>query len=190
MFLDSHNHISADLETLGTDGQPALLALGAVRFNPEKDLNGPLDTFYRTIDIQSCLDAGMTIDGSTLHWWVRQDREALAHAFGGGPSLRQVLDDFYFWSSVQPPGEEGYLWGWSASFDCTHIETACRLTGATMPFDFRHQLCGRTIAKTAFPEGIKYEDYQDTRYPNHHALGDAIRQARIIRAALRRLGVV
>ncbi len=60
------NHLMLDLETWGTAPGSALRSIGAVFF----DLDGKTgETFYRNIDKQSCLDAGLKIDPATVSWW-------------------------------------------------------------------------------------------------------------------------
>lgn len=60
--------VMVDLETFGTQGNAVIAAIGAVGFD-----EGAIFRFgdYTTgIDIQTCLDAGLTINGGTLYWWL------------------------------------------------------------------------------------------------------------------------
>jgi Mesyanzhinovviridae exonuclease len=80
------NHVMLDLETLGTEAGCVVVAIGAVAFDPmgayvhPPDMtNLQSDEFYAVIDIQSCLDAGLRINGNTLYWWLQQSPDARRH---------------------------------------------------------------------------------------------------------------
>lgn len=75
----SMKHVMVDLETLGTKPGSVILSIGAVTF----DLDGSGRdgrTFYQRVNIQSCLDAGMTVDGDTVEWWFHPDRDQARRA--------------------------------------------------------------------------------------------------------------
>ena len=62
------NNVMLDLETLGTSPGCIILSIGAVFF----DKNGLGQEFYQTIDVQSSIDAGLTMSGGTFKWWMGQ----------------------------------------------------------------------------------------------------------------------
>ena len=69
------SRIMVDLETLGTAPGSVILSIGAVRFDVEKGL---LDEFYVNIDVESSQRLGLTIDGDTVMWWLKQSDAARA----------------------------------------------------------------------------------------------------------------
>lgn len=61
------NHCMLDLETFGTKPGSVIRSIGAVMF----DLDGRTGPeFYRNIDEESCVKAGLTYDPSTVSWWA------------------------------------------------------------------------------------------------------------------------
>jgi len=66
-------NIMVDLETMSTRSHAAICSIGAVKFEGKEIL----DTFYCTVDIKSCKDAGMHISKDTVKWWSEQNKEAL-----------------------------------------------------------------------------------------------------------------
>ncbi|POO54357.1 hypothetical protein CPJ18_02345 [Agrobacterium rosae] len=57
-----------DIETLGTAPGSVILSVGAVTFNAETGEFG--EGFYAAVEPQSAVDMGLTIDVSTLKWWM------------------------------------------------------------------------------------------------------------------------
>jgi DNA polymerase III epsilon subunit-like protein len=87
------DRVMVDIETLGLDPGAAILSIGAVRF----DTDGLGATFERNIGLESCQEAGLTIDAGTLEWWLQQDADA-QHVLTGGESLVDALEalaEFY-----------------------------------------------------------------------------------------------
>ena len=68
------NNIMLDIETLGDVSYSSILSIGAVKFDINTGETG--DTFYVTVDLQSCLDAGLIITASTFNWWLEKDEAA------------------------------------------------------------------------------------------------------------------
>jgi DNA polymerase III epsilon subunit-like protein len=64
-------HLMLDLETLGNKSNSAILSIGAVEFDLETGETGR--EFYQRIDLQSCIDKGLIINGSTFYWWITQN---------------------------------------------------------------------------------------------------------------------
>ena len=73
MLLNSSD-IAVDVETLGKRNNAAILSIGAVKFDPNGNVLG--DAFYVDVDPASCVALGMTIDISTIMWWMGQRRNA------------------------------------------------------------------------------------------------------------------
>ncbi len=67
-------HVMIDLETMGNKPGCAILSLGAVDFGQDKDKRWLMGdkTFYRELNLQSCIDAGLHIDTSCLVDETRQ----------------------------------------------------------------------------------------------------------------------
>ncbi len=65
-------HIMVDLETLGNTPYSVVPAIGAVIFTKDEFV----DSFYQKIDVKQQLDLGLTVDASTLEWWMSQNDKA------------------------------------------------------------------------------------------------------------------
>jgi len=69
----SYGHLMIDLETMGNVKNSAIVSIGAVEFNIE---NGDIgEEFYAVVNLQSCLDKGMVVNGDTIYWWLNQDKK-------------------------------------------------------------------------------------------------------------------
>jgi exodeoxyribonuclease VIII len=151
-----------DIESLGKSNNAVILAIGAVEF----DKTGLGRTFYMIIDPQSCVDAGLKMDVSTVMWWMQQSEEGRAAFKKPGVSLEAVLSEFTDWF---PSGST--LWGNGATFDNAILSNAYRAVGFEQPWNFRNDRCYRTL-KSLYPH-IKM-DHSGT---HHNALDDAKSQA-------------
>jgi len=171
-LFEEFKHLMLDIETLGTESNSAILSIAAVEFDLDSGETG--ETFYEKVDLQSCLDAGLKVNGSTLAWWVSQTPEALKEAFSDeSRSLKDVLSDLKEFCK----NGDYHVWGNSARFDCGIVADAFKATGVsdTPPWDFRKERCLRTLVSFA-PE-VK----QEHRFEGvlHNALDDCLNQISI-----------
>jgi exodeoxyribonuclease VIII len=158
-------NVMVDLETLGVGPNSVILSIGAVKFN-EKGIGSK--SFYKTINIQSCLDAGMEVNGDTLSWWMEQSDAAREVFKAADGPLGAVLRDFRQWL---PKGKDWVLWGNGAGFDNVILRNAYDAMGMQVPWLFWQDRCFRTVASSSpmkrVAEGVA-----------HNALDDAITQAK------------
>lgn len=165
------DRVMVDIETLGLEPGAAILSIGAVRFDA-----GQLgETFYAEVSLESCQDAGLTIDAGTLEWWLSQESDAQA-VITGGESLGKVLPRFKSWY-----GDADEIWANSPSFDCEHLERAFAAVDMTEPWTFGEERDYRTLASLSVAPDIEHEGTA------HDALDDAEHQAHVAAAALKRL---
>ena len=154
-----------DIETLGSTPGSVITSIGAVRFN----LAGTHESFYYRIDPESCIAAGLTLDVSTVLWWMKQSDEARAEFDKPAEPLEKVLH--YLAAFLHDSGVQPAVWGNSAGFDCGLLAAAYRATGIEVPWRCSHERCYRTL-KNLFPY------IPLTRTGTHHnALDDATTQA-------------
>src|SRR5437588_12954962 len=95
-----HEHIMVDIETLGTRVGSVIIQIGAVKFDPYTLRDDVMDnlTFNVNIDIDSCLERGLSIDGLTVKWWLEQSEEARKSIVMGPPfELKESLFDLKTW---------------------------------------------------------------------------------------------
>jgi len=154
--------IMLDVETLGTEPGCAIVSIGAVWFGPD----GITNEWYRSVDVESCQDAGLTIDADTMLWWLNQDddvREQLA----GGEDLASALTQLA--TKLHPISQ---LWACPPAFDCAILEAAYDHVGQPVPWKHYERRCYRTVRETVgLPDLERQGDH-------HNALDDARHQAR------------
>ena len=160
--------IMLDLETMGAGPSAAIIAIGAVAFDPETGALG--DEFYEVVDLASSVAEGGRMDPDTILWWLRQSEEARAAINSPATHILKVLKRFSDWVQERA-GEEARVWGNGASFDNVILASAYDRAAYHRPWKFWNDRCYRTV-KALHPE-IKM-----LRTGTHHnALDDARSQA-------------
>lgn len=165
------NHVMIDIETLGTRHSSIFLSVAAVPFDLKGRKISTKKNFVRTVELQSALDAGLTIDASTLQWWLEQKPEILKLMFKNPEPLQKVL-----WS-LKIFFEENdilYPWGNSASFDLGILANAYQKCGIELPWKFYNERCYRTLV-ALFPTNISkpvnaHDPLADCYYQLHRLL--------------------
>lgn len=165
-------NIMLDIETLGCKTTSAMLSIGAVMF----DINtGEIqDCFHHYIDLQDCLNYGLTVDASTIIWWLKQSDDARKAIYEQkGMPLKYVLSQFttYFNRCKELGGEEPQIWGNGASFDVSILQYAYEKLNMEIPWSFYNVRDVRT-AVMYYPEvkanmefeGIRHDALDDCKY--------------------------
>lgn len=155
--------VMLDLETMGRGPDAPIIAIGAVQFDVERGIG---ETFYRTVDLRSSVEAGAAIDPDTVLWWMRQSDAARAAFREAGEPILAALDAFRDWLPASPR-----IWGNGAAFDNVILAGAYRRAGRVVPWEFWHDRCYRTVAAL-------HPDMRRAQTGTHHnALDDALSQA-------------
>jgi hypothetical protein len=172
-----------DLETLGHTTTAAIASIGAVYFNPDGDLPAladlpSSDRFYAVINLDSCLSYGLTVDGSTVAWWLRQQdaqRHEIAGAVETGQDLRGAMRWLTVWCRALSLNR---VWSHGASFDIPILEYAAKRVGYSLPWHFKDVRDTRTLFDLS---GVRYSSGSGDKA--HNALDDAYRQAVVVQKA-------
>jgi len=160
-----------DLETMGKASGCAIISIGAVAFDLEEQKLG--SEFYVNVDLQSCMDAGLTVDASTVMWWLSQSDGARSALADSPIHLVEALSRFDKFISLATFGAGSVrLWGNGAAFDNVILSAAYSATGRTPPWMFWNDMCYRTM-KSSFIGS----DAERSEGVQHHALDDAKWQA-------------
>jgi DNA polymerase III epsilon subunit-like protein len=171
-------HIMLDLETMSTQPNAAIVAIGAVYFDPAEGTLGK--EFYQAVDLISCQQLGLHIDADTVMWWLRQSAEAREAISKDPQHLSKTLQDFTNW--LPPLEEKAYVWGNGADFDNVILSSACRAAGVKIPWRFSRNSCYRTLKnQSKIP-------FVEPTIP-HHALEDAKAQATHLIKVMQSLGL-
>lgn len=170
------NDVMIDLETLDTSASAAILSIGACRFN-ESEIDN--DGFYRVIKIQSNIDEGRTISGSTLAWWMTQGERAKAvFTDPKAVTLDQALDELREWLGSPIEAKNVRVYGNGANFDISILDHAYAAGGQTSPWEFYNVRCFRTLKSLPSARGVSKPENALA----HNALFDAIAQAQHLQA--------
>lgn len=161
-------NVMLDLETMGNGPDAAIVAIGAVEFDPTEYVLGR--TFYCNVDLESAVAGGGIMDASTVQWWLRQDEAARRGLFNDAWQIFPALNKFSDWMGCID-SEEVKVWGNGATFDNVILSQAYKRTGLHRPWSHRGDRCYRTL-KALRPE-IKF----NRTGVHHNALDDAISQA-------------
>jgi exodeoxyribonuclease VIII len=187
-------HIMVDLETMGVGNDAAIISIGAVKFDPRG--SGVLDAFYTRVDLSSSLAAGLTVTGSTIEWWLKEDLAEARKALKSSEPMQlwEALTGFVDWYEAPIPAvakdfdnqltipPEG-VWGNGATFDNVILRSAYNKLNLECPWSFRLDRCYRTLKALAptvpvIPVGV-----------GHQALDDATTQALHMQVLCEELGI-
>lgn len=179
------NHVMIDIETLDTVGTAVIVSIGAAMFDvatTSKPMIG--DTFYSAVSIASQHDRTRSED--TIAWWGKQPAEAQAvfeEALSPtAPDLSDVLVSFSEWVRKNQDGSRSpSVWGNGATFDNVIVRHAYAQLGIPCPWHFSGDRCYRTLNSLAL---IPHWFVAERTGPKHHALEDALYQARRASMAL------
>lgn len=174
--------IIIDLETTGTRPGSAVISIGACAHVPGRPMDES-EEFYSTIDLESCLEAGLEMDADTMGWWVQQEVAVCDEAFSGGTHLATALTDFAAWLKSVESGGESEIYGKGPSFDCAILVAAYTATRQEVPWRYSRERCVRTVIAEAgriiADEEILGSLIETSEMP-HHALWDARAEMRTL----------
>ena len=169
------NNIMLDLETLGTSPGCIILSIGAVFF----DKTGLGQEFYQTIDVQTSIDAGLTMSGDTFKWWMGQPGAARKALFEDNKRAEAVLLNLMNWLKQHGDPDTVKVWGNGSDFDNAILAKAYQLVlNQEQPWKFWNNRCYRTVCDVLNDKQRKQEGV------HHHALDDAKSQAQHLRGLL------
>jgi len=181
-------HVMIDIESLGTKPGAVVASIGAIAFEPT--YADPIGrSCSSTIDIADAQARGLTIDGDTLAWWMRQSEEARASTFKGEWHLDEALLHLSkFVDETRAFSTEGVvrIWAHSPSFDVALLEAAYKVVGLKAPWNFREPRDTRTLFDLA---GLDFKAFPaEAGAIEHDALSDARHQVRAVVESYRLLG--
>lgn len=182
--------IMVDLETMDNVASAAIVAIGAVQCDLTTGELG--ETFYRVVDLQNQQEQGMTLNPSTMYWWLDQSDGARQGILEPNKVLlADMCDKFTKWlESLGPSTKNMRLWGNGASFDNAILRYAYRQCGREFPIEFWNDRDMRTILgfyPYQLQETWKRNNLRTGTY--HNALDDCKHQVRYCSDILKELGV-
>lgn len=175
-----YEHCMLDLETLGNSAGGVVLQIGAVCFNMMGGHHE--DTFLRNVDIQSCLNRGLFVEGGNVEFWLRQEKDAQKSLFLPVPiPVNHAIEDFHKWWVHHDPV---FLWSNGSDYDIPiFLEAWTRSVAAKPPWPYKNHRCYRTMLWYARHEGWKKPGRPEDM-PKHQADMDALYQAYCLQSAI------
>lgn len=177
-------HLSIDLETLSLNMNAVIVSVGAVFFDPVKGERG--HELYLRPDMMEQQDLGRRIDPSVLEWWSKQSVGALGVFQKPQVGAELFMNTFAGFLNRYGPDSEVMVWGNGANFDNAILTSYFMDNKRPIPWSFRNDRCLRTLkmaAKLTPEETPAFDGVQ------HNALDDAIYQAEVATACMRKLGL-
>ena len=180
-----YDHCMLDIECLGTTPGAVIVQIGACMFNMRGEHDA--DTFLRNVDIQSCLNRDMYINGATVEWWFGQSDNARKALFLPPPvPIGQAMEDFKSWYSQR--GDPSFIWSNGSDFDIPiMLEAWNRTMPGKAPWPYKGVRCCRTVSWMARHQGWAKEVPRSEQLVKHRADHDAIHQAQWTAAAMKYL---
>lgn len=172
-------HIMTDIETLGTKEGATIFQIAAAAFNIESgEVTSKIDL---KLDISKVDD--LVVDGSTLKWWLKTDKELLTKLLNEGELTEmEMLTQFNEWVEQQ---DSPKLWGNGILFDNLKLKHKLESKGLKYPIFYRNDRDVRTIlALAADKSGVSENDIRnsvtDENERAHDALDDVTKQIRLV----------
>jgi len=162
-------HLMVDIETLSTGSNAVICSIAAIPFCPYSGETG--EAFARNIDIQSCLDVGLQVDGQTIYWWLNQSTEAQQAVCHNPDPIQTVLCGLLAFNTFNL--EQDYkIWAKGPSFDLSKLADAYRACKINIPWhhsnerDVRTELAGyeKLIGEHVHFEGERHNAEADARH--------------------------
>jgi hypothetical protein len=174
MIENEKIHLMIDIETLGTRPNSVILSVGAVLF----DLCDKIEVMlHKKISIQSCLDAGLEVNGNTIEWWLSEPKEILDNLNEGYKyKLETVLNDL---SSLNLHQSNWYVWSHGSNFDIVLLENAYKALNRYAWWNYKNVRDTRTL--------FDLVNYDYKAKGGHDALEDAVNQAKAVQEAYKQL---
>jgi len=137
--------IMIDLETMGTTPNSVIVQIGACYFDRISGKTGC--EFLMNVSMKSCMDLGLTMDASTVEWWLNKtNRSFLQQPIH---DVKEVFDYlFNFCNKCK------CVWA-HATFDFPILMNAYNKINYNLPFSFRDCRDLRTLVDLA---GIPYKN--------------------------------
>lgn len=174
-----------DCESLGIANNAVILSVGMIGMDMDQLEVIENFQFYERLDAGECQRRGMTIDASTVEWWMRQDQAAREEVFGhrrGHPVSfpDEAASHIFNWINNVFGHKELNIWS-NGNRDVVWLENLFKVCGVEVPWAYHQVRDFRTMIRTF---GHLIEAPPD-RPVAHHALEDAKWQAEALLRMLR-----
>lgn len=176
------NNIMLDIETMAACPNAAIVSVAAVPFDLKTNQTGK--PFHEIVDIQSCIDLGLSVSGSAIAFWARQKDEIRKQLTDKGKNITHVL--FEFRKYMQDlNGKSIKIWAMSPQFDMVILGNAYNKLRQDNPWHYRNERDVRTIS--SFDPSIRERmEKENNKEGLHDPLMDCFFQIDLLRAFYKR----
>lgn len=173
-------HLMLDLETMDNKPTAAITSIGAVFFDPENGEMG--EQFYQRVSLASSVDYDCTMGADTVLWWLRQPSEARSEMLNDDClDLSLSLANLEAFVAEHSDPSKVQVWGNGAAFDNVILRNAAGKCGFIEPlWFFWNDRDVRTIVELSKNLGLNVHNIIQFEGVKHHALYDAIHQAKMV----------
>lgn len=174
------NDLMLDIETMDNKPTSAITSIGAVFFDPESGEMG--GQFYQRVSLSSCVAHGLTIGADTVLWWMRQDSAARSELVNDEClDLPLALANLEAFITEQADPAKMQVWGNGAAFDNVILRNALQACDFVEPlWFFWNDRDVRTVTELSRALGLNVHNIIKFEGIKHHALYDAIHQAKVV----------
>ena len=189
-YIEDHEDVMLDLETLSTMSNAVIVSIAAIKFKRDDKWSEKItmndikchDHFYLRVDSTSCTDVGLHTDPDTVKWWHKQDDnvkyEALVNP--NRTYIKDALEKFTKW--IGKDGKKTRIWGNGSSFDCVVLREAYRACNMEIPWSYYNERDLRTVMELG---DVKWYELPQTN--KHNPLFDVYRQVLGLQRAERKI---
>ncbi|CAD6115786.1 exonuclease [Escherichia coli] len=171
------NHLSVDLETMGTNPDAPINSIGCKFFDPATGEMGP--EFSKAIDLET---SGGIIDRKTIKWWAKRAREAQSAIFTDEIPLDDALLQLREFINENSGESFVQIWGNGANFDNVILRRSYERQGIPCPWRYYNDRDVRTIVELGNSIGFDVRMAIPFEGVPHNALDDARHQAKQVSA--------
>ncbi|MCZ5151687.1 3'-5' exoribonuclease [Escherichia coli] len=176
------NHLSVDLETMGTNPDAPINSIGCKFFDPATGEMGP--EFSKAIDLET---SGGIIDRKTIKWWAKRSREAQSAIFTDEIPLDDALLQLREFINENSGESFVQIWGNGTNFDNVILRRSYERQGIPCPWRYYNDRDVRTIVELGNSIGFDVRMAIPFEGVPHNALDDARHQAKQVSAIWQKL---
>jgi DNA polymerase III epsilon subunit-like protein len=164
-------HAMLDLETMGKSPGCVVTHVAIVLFDPPNPT--PLKTLHIHLSMTEQVKAGLTIDPSTIKWWLKQSNEAREIFKMDSYPISSLID--YIDSMID---RDTYVWS-HATFDIPILNSLLQAFGYRSPINYKKCMDIRT-AQELYRIKYKRDAIADKVGIAHRAVDDCKSQINLI----------
>lgn len=179
------NHLMIDIETMGKANNAAVFQIAAAFFDPKTAEVG--EKFSQLVSLESCTEYGLTMDVSTVMWWMEQADDARPKSTPDYKPLPEVLISFSEFISANSSNKYVKPWGNGATFDLVILKSAFQACNLILPWVFYNERDVRTVVELGRMIGFEPKKEIPFQGVKHEALDDCRHQIAYVSAIIQRL---